>query len=86
MKDTMAKAQYYKQCKLQMKLPGGLRITTSWIPEHKAVLGKSIHLEPRGEDRTGPWEVVHVSVAKQELEETIERSRDYTKQRKASDV
>jgi len=80
------KTTYYRQCKLQMTLPDKVVVTTSWIPEDKAQMGKLIDLEPRGGKRTGPWEVVLVGSVKVEFHEALDRSQDYKHQREASDI
>ena len=78
--------QYFKQCKLQMDTNSGCTITTSWIPEKKAVLGNTVYLEPRGGKRTGPWEVVRVGSARMEQKEVLEREQDHKKTRGVSDI
>ena len=60
-------------------------VTTSWIPSRYAVRGKTLKLKSEDGFWEDGWEVVSVG-ATAPSEEVNERSRDYTKQREASDV
>ena len=66
----------YKQCILRK---GNIQ-TTSWIPEKYAKVNKVLKLKA-----VDGWKVIEVGVEMDE-KEVNERSRDYLKQRKASDV
>ena len=78
---------FYKQCMMERKIGDKTEKTTSWIPEKFAVKGKVIKLENRetGEQTDG-WEVTMVGYRRKESKEVIERSQDYKKTRKASDI
>ena len=73
--------EHHRQCELERPNEDGSRLVqTSWIPEKFAVKGKWLRL--KGEDH---WRVVKV-YGRRESREVHERSRDFTKQRKASDI
>ena len=72
---------WYRQCAMEKPLPsGGVMSTISWIPEEFAVIGKFLKLD----DDDG-WRVKMVGARKGD-KEVNERSRDYKKQRKGSDM
>jgi len=68
--------EYHKQCKLQK----GNAHTTCWIPENFAKMGKVLKIE---EDPG--WVVTFIGV-RMESSKMMERSRDYLRQRKHSDI
>jgi hypothetical protein len=71
---------YHRQCKLEKKEPNINIVTTSWIPEEFAILGKYLRLN----DDDG-WKVIFIGDRK--LSQNInERSRDFLKQRSCSDI
>lgn len=70
----------YRQCILEK----GNVSTTSWIPSKFAIKGKFIKLKDNGKWVNG-WEVIEVGTEMAE-KTVIERSRDYLKQREASDI
>jgi hypothetical protein len=60
--------------------------TTSWLPKTFAVLNKFVKI--RGEDGRWDdgWKVVEVGTVPVDEKEVMVRSRDFTKQREASDI
>lgn len=77
---------YVKQCRLERKIETGTRVTYSWIDAKKAFVGNTIQLKQRDGTWSDPWTVVSASSDKMPYDEANERSRDYTRTRKASDV
>ncbi len=76
----MAKHSTHTQCELQK----GTSRQTSWIPTGKAVVGKVIKLQDDGVWSDG-WQVLSAgSVMDSDL--CMERQRDFTHQRAASDI
>lgn len=74
MKDT-----YYIQCKFKQ----GTKEYTAYIPERGARIGLSMELE----DKEGRWKVIEVMRETRIDSERAKRaSRDYLKQRDASDI
>jgi len=66
----------YCQCKLRK----GSNVTTSWLPEEFAKKGKILMLE-----HDDGWEVIEAGMS-MDYKEVNDRSQDYKKQRKASDI
>ena len=64
---------------------GGKTRQTAWLPKRYAVEGGILELRDSDGEWTDGWEVVSVGVT-QETEEVLERSADYRKTRKASDI
>lgn len=77
MKIASKSTNFFKQCRLRKNNIE----TTSWIPEKFAKKGNFVKLK-----ENDGWEVVFVSEMRQTEEECITRERDFTKQRKASDI
>ena len=73
---------YSKQCKLTRLADGAYQV--SWLPEQYARVGKILSLSANGQDE-GVWRVDEVG-SRLHMKEVGERSRDYLKQRKASDI
>lgn len=69
----------------QCRLSRGKVQTTLWLPEKYAVKGSIVKLKQDGEWVDG-WLVESVSEASMPYEEVRDRSEDYKKQRKASDI
>jgi len=69
---------------VQCTMKKGNRVQTSWIPEKYAKKGKILKLKDDDEWTDG-WEVINVG-SRMESKQVHERSRDYTHQRKASDI
>ena len=67
----------YRQCTMKKKDS----FQVAWIPERFAVMGKYLRI---GED--DGWKVESVSNVVQTSEENNERSQDYKRTRKASDI
>ena len=67
----------YKQCRMTKKSA----IDIAWIPEKFAVVGKYLRI---GDDNG--WKVESVSSVVQTSEENNERSQDYKRTRRASDI
>ena len=80
----MADLYWMRQCTLQRELGCIILETTSWIPEEFAHIDNYVKLKD-GDDWVDGWKVVLIGNRKQAVE-VHERSRDYTKQRKASDI
>ena len=77
----------FRQCIMERTINGQNQITTSWLPEKYAILNKIVKLKNRAtEEWSDGWIVKNVSSMFQEKEEVIERSRDYDRQRKHSDI
>ena len=72
----------YTQCCLAKKQTNSVRVQTAWIPEKFAIKGKYLRLK---EDDGWLVTAVYGTI---KLEESVvnSRSRDYLKQRKASDI
>jgi len=78
---------YHKQCMMKRKVDNKTAFLTSWIPEKFAIKGKVIKLEERETGKiTDGWEIVMVGSKRKESKEVIERSQDYKKTRRASDI
>ncbi len=77
-----------KQCCLELIAPvyKDKRVTTqrSWIPEKFAVLDKTLVFDE--DKRSTCWKVIQVYDGTMEISECIERSQDYKRTRKASDI
>ena len=71
---------FYRQCSLRKKTKETSHTQVSWIPERYAIKGKFLKLK---EDNG--WEVLSVG-AKQPASVVNQRSRDWKKTRKASDI
>lgn len=71
----------FKQCVLKK---GNVQ-TTSWIPDKYAKQGKYVKLKENGKWDDG-WKVMEVGEMAKEEEDVINRSQDYKKTRKASDI
>ena len=91
-------ADTHVQCKLRKKeyIPycEGIILTdwiyayqTSWIPKKYAIVGKYVRLKTDNEDRPWDdgWEVMETGT-ELDSKTVTERSMDYRKQRRASDI
>jgi hypothetical protein len=77
----------FKQCILERQVGDSNEITTSWLPEKFAVCDKMVSLKNRSDESwSDGWIVFSVGSEIREKEEVLERSRDYTRQRKCSDI
>jgi hypothetical protein len=78
-------SDYARQCLLERDTTDGRESIVSFIPERYAQKGRVLRL--RGDDGTWTdgWQVVAV-YARVEVKEAHERARDWTRQRKASDI
>jgi hypothetical protein len=82
----MSTEYYMRQCKFNRSIGGGMSVeTTSWIPEQFAKVGNVVELKMGNEWEDG-WEIVSVNDDRKLSNEVNEHSRDYLKQRAASDV
>lgn len=72
---------YYRQCKVQYQLKHSSILMTTWLPEEFAKRGKFLKL--KGKDG---WMVTEVGDHRYTEQETLDRSQDYKKTRKASDI
>lgn len=71
----------YYQCKLEKWNCE----TTAWLPEKFSILNKIVKIKIDEKWENG-WKVVEVGTLPVTEEDVIARSRDFTKQRKASDI
>ena len=76
----MAKHTTHTQCELQRESTKQV----SWIPTGKAVVGKIVDLKENDEWSKG-WKVISLG-STMESDMCIERMRDWTNQRSASDI
>lgn len=83
----MSKETFFRQCSLDLPLKNGVKRTVSWIPEKYAIKGKIIQLKKRETDEwENGWVVVMVGTIRLTQDQVTERSQDFKKQRKASDI
>jgi len=76
---------FMRQCEMERARPDGSReTTTSFIPEEFAQVGRYLKLKDNDQWVDG-WKVVSVG-ARRSKKESNDRSRDFLRQRKASDV
>lgn len=76
----------YKMRYMQCNLVKGNTHQTAWLPEKYAINGKILTIEENGKETDG-WMVETVyDCVKLEEKYLDERSRDYKKTRKASDI
>lgn len=72
----------YTQCQFEQATEdGGYRYDVAWLPTTFATIGKIIEID----GREGKWTVVSIGTTKGE-KEALADSRDYLKQREASDI
>lgn len=89
----MSAASFYRQCTLEISLPGGgtHRLVT-WIPEKQDGVtvepGVSLRIKAHGaaDFEQGHWTVTHVGDERRPVAEVRERAHSWTKHRKASDI
>ncbi len=72
----------YFQCKMQK----GNTTTVSWIPEKHSVLNHIVKLKQDNGTWDDGWKVIEVGSLPVEEKAALDRERDYTKQRDASDI
>ena len=77
----MAKVTTHTQCSLAR----GETHEVAWIPSDKAVVGKYVKLQTPDGTWTDGWEVLTVGL-RMPSEMVLERQRDFTSQRSASDI
>ena len=83
---------WHYQCLMEKKIArtqskytmGGKCVRIGWIPEKFAVLNQVLELKEENGTWSNGWVVKQIG-ARKGSEEVNERSRDYKKQRKASD-
>ena len=76
----------HTQCKLRRPQSDGTSQTmTSWIPSKVATKGATVRLKEEDGTWTEGWQVM-ATYATMPSDELNERSRDYTRTRKASDI
>ena len=74
------------QCKLHKKTENGVKVLTTWIPEDKAKLNNIVKIRETTDDEwEDGWKVVN-TYQKRSSKEIHERSRDYLKHRKTTDI
>ena len=79
---------FYRQCRYQSPCEGGYTVGVAWIPEHLAVVDKTI-VFPKSETPDRLWTVTTVSkghAGRIGHDFLMERSRDHLTQRQASDI
>ena len=77
----------YRQCQLVKILPKEKQHLTSWIPEEFARVGAVLKLKDNDSGEwDNDWKVALVGGMRRTHEEVVIRSRDYVKQRGASDI
>lgn len=78
---------FSRQCALERKNPDGTMIVhqVTYLPEKFAIVGKPLRLKEDDGTWTDGWVVKEVYQRKETAEVNI-RSRDYTRQREASDI
>jgi hypothetical protein len=73
----------YNQCRLQK----GNVIQTSWLPREFAVAGRYVKLKEEGGLWDDGWQVTDAYLKSiRTQEEVVDRSQDYKRTRKASDI
>lgn len=77
---------YAKQCKMSMPSNNGQIIRYGYINSKKAYIGNTVWLDEDDGTRTGPWTIVFAGENDIPYEEANERSRDWTRSRKATDI
>lgn len=77
----MTKEQTYTQCKYAQETATGKKFDVAWIPSNFAKVGKKIRID----DKDGVWTIESVGSTKS-AKTAMEDSRDYLKQREASDI
>ena len=80
----MAK-DFFRQCRLELRSPGKVSSQVSWLPEKYAVKGKYLELKNEEGEWVNGWQVMDI-YARFEASKVRERSQDYKRTRKASDV
>jgi len=76
---------YHRQCKLRRQEGDRIAFTVSWIPEEHAVVGNTVGLRNEKKEWEEGWRVITVS-SRVESQYLNERSQDYKRTRKASDI
>lgn len=85
--NIMSKIKYYQQCELERKEKESTIHTVAYIPEEFAAVGKVVKIKDKENDTwQDGWKVTFSSSEKVEASIVETRERDYTKQRKASDI
>jgi hypothetical protein len=76
----------YKQCRLRRRVgPMVRQETTTWLPERYAIEGTVVALR-HGTGWDDGWKVASASGPSLPEKLVVHRSRDYTRQRRASDI
>jgi len=79
---------HYRQCILHQitrKTDGKVKVHTSWIPEQFAYVGNWVSLKNQDGTWDDHWKVIEVGARAPE-DQVLERSQDYKRTRKASDI
>ena len=83
----MKKEVWYKQCCLIYVAEEKKSETVAWIPEHLAVVGKSIYFGKKTDKQPDKlWLVESVGNSRISGEYLLAHERDYKVQREASDI
>jgi hypothetical protein len=77
---------WMKQCNMTKETENGVSNTVSWIPEEYAKVGRILKLKNDDDVWVDGWKVVSASSGRRSYEECNERSQDYKRTRKASDI
>lgn len=75
---------YSRQCVLEKRIPDGMLVQVSWIPEQYAIKDKYLKLK-EGDVWENGWQVKNVG-GRMSREELIQRGRDHVNHRKGSDI
>lgn len=79
------KTEWYRQCTFESPTDKGKTVSTAWIPENLAVVGKKIYFGKKTKTPERLWTVTSVG-GRQSGDWLTEHERDYLSQRKASDI
>lgn len=85
-KKKSKKTVWYRQCVLTSPIEKGTKVQVAWIPEHLAVVGKSIYFGKKTNKPERLWVVESASSTRQSGDYLAEHERDYLHQREASDI
>jgi hypothetical protein len=81
------RSEFYRQCELFRKISGDLEEKmVSWIPEEKAKVNNIVRLRNSSEEEWSEGWLVVAVYGKRSYAELETTERDWTKQRKASDI
>ena len=76
----------YRQCNLSRRTSDTLSVTTTWLPEKFAIMGKYLKLMNGEGEFVNGWQVDSVSDVARDGRYLNTQSQTYKKTRKASDI